>query len=123
MAVNLVLTAITGSPYHNSIIDSGTTALIDENIPDQTKIAELTGFDSSRMPPSGSYRIVIVEDYGGLFTVVKENGKWYLVAVGNDFNYESEDFAGEYPGITFQFRDFDRCERNGSNSTTVGGRR
>ncbi|WP_414471129.1 hypothetical protein [Microvirga sp. M2] len=109
MAVNLVLAAIANSPYHNSIIDSGTTALIDENIPNQTKIAEIQGFDATTPPPSGTYRVVIVEDYVGRFSVTQENGRWYLVGLSpqgvNNFDFEDPDYAGEFPGITFQFRD------------------
>jgi hypothetical protein len=116
MAVNLTLLAINGSPYHNSIIDSGTTALIDENIPDHVKIAELTGFDPSRIPPSGSYKIVVVEDYGGRFEVIQESGKWYLVGIGGpaNFDYEDLDYAGEFPGITFQFRDSNDTNNSGT---------
>ncbi|MEZ0170600.1 hypothetical protein [Microvirga sp. TS319] len=107
MGINLVLVAVANSPYHNSIIDAGTTALIDENIPNQTKIAEIQGFDA--LPPSGSYRVSIVEDYLGRFTVIQENDRWYLVGVSpqgvNNFDFEDPDYAGEFPGITFQFRD------------------
>lgn len=109
MPINLVLAAIANSPYHNSIVDNSTTALIDENIPNLTKIAEIQGFDTTNPPPSGSYRISIVEDYGGRFTVIQENGRWYLVGVSppgvNNFDFEDPDYAGEFPGITFQFRD------------------
>jgi len=109
MAVNLVLvdTILENDPFHPEIVDSGTTVNIDENLTDGLKIAEIQGFDDTRLPPSGSYRIQAVNDWGGRFNIIQENGKWYLVALGgpSNFDYEDMDYGGVFDGITFYFRD------------------
>jgi Ca2+-binding RTX toxin-like protein len=111
MAVNLTLTALTGNPHNSSVTNGGFQGNIDEELPLNTKLFELTGFDSTRLPPSGSYKIVAVRNYS-IFDVVQENGKWYLVATGR-LDFENENVGDFYQGIAFQFRD--------SNDTTNTG--
>lgn len=111
MAINLTLTALPGNPYDSSVTNGGFQGNVNEELPLNTKLFELTGFDPQRLPPSGSYKIVPVRNYG-IFSVVQENGKWYLVASGR-LDFENEDVGDFYQGIAFQFRD--------SNDTTNTG--
>ncbi|WP_157961493.1 hypothetical protein, partial [Microvirga flavescens] len=117
MAVNLILIDnAENDPFNPEIVDAGRTLNIDENLTNGLKIAEITGFDATRLPPSGSYKIEIVEDWGGRFSVVKEGGKWYLVALGgpNNFDFEDPNTGGVFDGITFWFRDSNDTNNTGT---------
>jgi len=104
MAVNLILSDIPDNDPYNATFpasDAGRTVEIDENLPDQLKIARITGFDTP--PPSGSYRVQIIEDWGGRFDVIEEGGFWYLVAVGGpaNFDYEDPDYGEYFQALRF----------------------
>ncbi|WP_262028318.1 cadherin domain-containing protein [Microvirga sp. Mcv34] len=112
MAVNLTLKALTGNPFHSSVDATGRVGSIDEELAIGTKLFELIGFDPTTPPPSGSYKIVVVENFGGIFDVVQDQGKWYLVATGR-LDYENEDVGDLFTGITFQFRDSNDTNNTG----------
>ncbi|PVE23015.1 hypothetical protein DC522_18150 [Microvirga sp. KLBC 81] len=106
MAVQLTLLDIPENDAYNGVLSDGNrTITLDENIANQTKIARIDGIDAT--PPSGSFKVQMVEDWGGRFSVINEGGVWYLVALGGpaNFDYEDPDFAGEFPQVTFWLRD------------------
>src|SRR3954470_3646094 len=107
MAVNVVLTTIPGNT-DGGTVGTANQAHINENIATGTKIAEIVGFDTTDLPPSGSYNIVAIEDVGERYTVIKEGAKYYLIARNGgatNFDYEDDNYAGIHEGITFQFFD------------------
>ncbi|QFU17614.1 cadherin domain-containing protein [Microvirga thermotolerans] len=112
MAVNLTLKALTGNPFHSSVDTTGRVGSIDEEVPLNTRLFELIGFDPTTPPPSGSYKVVPIQTFGGIFDVVQDQGKWYLVATGR-LDFENDDVGDIYPGVTFQFRDSNDTNNTG----------